>query len=86
MPNNQPKPTALEREFLPVRAKILEIAAALDRTQRLAGNVDEDPRWSQLHTALKTLLEPEVDRTERIQRLFSREYDDHWRSAMDISR
>ena len=91
MPNNPsqqnpPHPTILEREFLPVRAKILEIAAALDRIQRVGGKAQEDPRWKQLQTAIQTLLEPEADRAERIQLLFSRAYDDHWRSAMDLSR
>ena len=32
-------PTPLDREFLPTRAKILEIAAALDRIQRAAEEI-----------------------------------------------
>ena len=76
----------LDREFLEVRAKILEVAAALDRLQRAEGSVAEDPRLEQLTDALKRLLEDEPDRAERVQLLFSRRYEEDWRQAFHLPR
>ena len=39
----------LGREFLEIRAKILEIAAAFDRLERAVGDVSDDPRVARLH-------------------------------------
>ena len=74
----------LEREFLPVRAKILEIAAALDRIDRVAGSQAEHPRVKQLTSALAMVLEDRADRAERVQLLFSRPYDEQWQSTLEI--
>jgi hypothetical protein len=70
----------LDREFLEIRAKILEIAAALDRIDRADGNVDGDPRMQLIDDAIKTVASDQTDpiRAERIQLLFSREYDAKW--------
>ena len=38
----------MEREFLETRAKLLELAAALDRLDRAAGSVAQDPRSQQI--------------------------------------
>ena len=35
---------ALDREFLSFRAKLIDLAAALDRIDRSKGTPDEDPR------------------------------------------
>lgn len=75
-----------EREFLPARSKILELAATLDRLDR-AGASDErnggsnESRRALIEQALKLLLEPHDNRAERIQQLFSREYDAGWYDA-----
>ena len=50
-----------ESEFLPVRAKLLEIAASLDRLDRAEGSVDGDPRRSQIGNAIETLLRARED-------------------------
>ena len=71
-------PKTLEREFLPIRAKILEIASALDRIQRAATNDVEDPRWEQLQAGIRLLQEGNPDRAEQVQLLFSRAYDEQW--------
>ncbi len=71
----------LEEEFLPVRAKILEIAASLDRIQRAEGEGSRDPNWLQIQSALETLLEDQAGRAERVQMLFSRPYNDQWRET-----
>jgi hypothetical protein len=70
----------LDREFLEIRAKILEIAAALDRIDRAEGDVDSDPRMQLIDDAIKTVASDQTDpiRAERIQLLFSREYDAKW--------
>lgn len=73
----------LEREFLPTRAKILEIAAALDRIARADNGID-DPRLSRLQEAIKLLLDPGHDRAERVQLLFSRLYDENWRETLAV--
>jgi len=76
----------LEREFLPVRAKILEIAAALDRIQREAEENADDPRWEQLAAGIKLLHLGESERAEQVQLLFSRPYDVQWRETIGISK
>ncbi len=76
----------LDREFLPVRAKILEIAASLDRMQRAKGDVAEDARLRQLRTAVEKLLSTEPDRAEQIHLLFSRPYDEQWQDVLKLPR
>lgn len=70
----------LDREFLEIRAKILEVAAALDRIDRAEGSVDGDPRIQLIDDAIKVVASVQTDpiRAERIQLLFSREYDANW--------
>lgn len=74
-------PLILDQEFLLLRAKTLEIAAGLDRIERAPGDVADDGRWQKLRRALEILLGPETNRAERIQLLFSRTYDENWRSS-----
>ena len=80
----------LDREYLPVRAKILEIAASLDRLQRAesgppqSGSPQDDERYQQLLSALEIVLAPRDDRTEQLQLHFSRPYEETWRTAWDI--
>ena len=77
----------LDQEFLVVRAKILEIAAALDRLDRGAGDSDNHPRkdsrTEKLRRGLEALLSHEQNRAERIQQIFSLPYDEGWRRMMD---
>ena len=69
----------LEREFLEVRAKLLQVAATFDRMDRADGSVAGDPRMKGLHQAVDILLSDSPDRAEQIQLLFSRAYEDDWR-------
>ncbi len=71
----------LDRDFLETRAKILEIAAALDRHDRAPSRHGEKPdqRLALLRQGLEALLEPRPGRAETVQRLFSLEYEPHWR-------
>lgn len=73
----------LDQEFLVLRAKILEIAAALDRLDRGDGDVGGDPRVEKLRRSLAELSSGERDRAERIQMIFSLPYDEDWRRRMD---
>ena len=72
----------LDQEFLVVRARLLEIAAALDRVGRATGSVADDPRALAIRQALDVLASTQPDRAEQIQLIFSREYDDHWQDRL----
>jgi hypothetical protein len=75
-------PEVLNREFLEIRARLLHIAASLDRIDRADGTVAEDPRLEMIRRSLAILSAPEADRAEKIQLLFSRPYDSRWKSAL----
>lgn len=72
---------ALDRHFLEVRGRILELAAIFDRLDRGQGEerIEGDPRLIQLREGVKILLSPEGGRAERIQMLFSDEYIPNWK-------
>lgn len=70
----------LDREYLQIRAKILEIAASLDRVDRGVGSVDADPRVELIAKGISLLSDEKQGRAERVQLLFSREYDPDWKS------
>jgi hypothetical protein len=71
----------LDREFLTTRARILDLAAALDRLDRAPErhNHPPDARLNQIRQALEALLVPEPSRAETVQVIFSLEYDPDWR-------
>jgi hypothetical protein len=75
-----------EQEFLPIRAKLLEIAASLDRLDRASGSLGKDPRRTQIHAAIQVLLRPEDDRAERLQLIFSRPYHEDWQEKLGFRR
>jgi hypothetical protein len=77
--------TVFNEEFLPVRAKLLEVAAALDRVDRSDGSLANDPRRTQIQAAIQVLLRPEDDRAEQIQLIFSRQYDHDWREKFTVT-
>ena len=83
---DSPQPTAaqdvLEREYLEVRAKLLQIAATLDRMDRGDGSVVTDPKLQQFRDALDVIGSAEGNRAERIQMIFSRQYDANWRDNL----
>jgi hypothetical protein len=78
------KQLVLDEEFLPLRAKILEIAAGLDRLDRAEGATAGDPRRARLEQALRLLTEPGERRAERVQLLFSRGFDEDWRREFGV--
>ena len=78
----------LDHDFLEARAKILEVAAILDRIDRAPARHGERPdsRLNQLRRSVEALLEPGPGRAETIQQIFSLEYDSGWRDRMNVSR
>lgn len=74
----------IDREFLAMRAKVLELAASFDRIQRSEGNGQSDARWRKLAQGIQLLLEPEEGRAERVQLYFSREYSPAWRDSFGL--
>ena len=74
----------LDGEFLEIRARLLEVAAALDRLDRADGSVSDDPRFVQLRKALERLNEPRADRAADLQQVFSRSYDTAWLDAWGL--
>ena len=86
----------LSESFLDVRAKLLEVAATLDRIDRAAkdkGTANKDasvlsPQQNDLRLkideAIRICLTDGCDRAERLQTLFSRQFDPNWRSEMKL--
>lgn len=77
-------PEVLNREFLEIRSKILDVAAAFDRLRRSPGTVAGDPRVTRLHEALTAVLETDESRAEKVQMIFSRPYDDGWQDNLKV--
>ena len=72
----------LNREFLEIRARLLHIAASLDRMDRADGSADGDPRLDLIRRALSILAGDDAERAVKIQLLFSRTYDADWQSSL----
>jgi hypothetical protein len=75
-----PATQALDRYFLEARCKLLDLAAILDRIGRGqdAPGVDDDPRLEKIRQALEVLHDRSGGRAERIQQIFSLDYDSTW--------
>jgi hypothetical protein len=76
-----PAAKALDTYFLEARSKLLDLAAVLDRIDRGPGapSAAHDPRLEKIRQALDTLRDQSVGRAERVQKIFSLEYDPSWR-------
>jgi hypothetical protein len=75
-----PARAALDAWFLEARSKLLDLAATLDRIGRGAGagEAEADPRLAKVRQALEVLHDQSGGRAERIQQIFSLEYDPTW--------
>ncbi len=80
MPIPLDAPEVLNREFPEIRARLLQLAAALDRMDRASGSAEADQRRQKIREALTILLESGPDRAERMQLLFSLAYDPDWKN------
>lgn len=74
----------LEDEFLTVRAKILALAADLDRIERGAEPEADADRLALVQSALRVLVDSSGDRAEQVQLVFSRPYAADWRQKMEV--
>lgn len=72
----------LDRHFLEMRAKLIDVAAGLDRIDR-AGGAADDPRLAQLRQAIDALKQDADGRAEKLQLLFSLPYDPDWRGKFE---
>ena len=85
----------LDREFLELRSKLLDIAASLDRIDRAKNgdgskgsspSDDGDERMLLIAEAIR-IISSESDTTDRacqIQHLFSREFDPQWKQKFKL--
>ena len=79
----------LDETFLEVRAKLLEVAATLDRIDRSADDgsplsASQSAKRDQIDEAIQICLSEGADRAERLQKLFSRDYESSWRKQMQL--
>lgn len=79
--NPLPAPRALDQYFLEARSRLLDLAAFLDRVGRgeNAEDINADPRAGKIDQALEVLLSDQSNKAERIQQIFSLEYDANWK-------
>ncbi len=81
MPPTATAAQILDREFLTIRGKLLEVAAALDRIQRGQGSADNDPRLKKIRETMEILGCEGADRAEQLQLIFSLPYEPGWRKG-----
>ncbi|MBX7104690.1 MAG: hypothetical protein K1X57_11455 [Gemmataceae bacterium] len=72
-----PAGQVLDNYFLEARARLLDLAAILDRIDRGGGAAD-DPRRAKLAAGLDALLSVAGERAEKVQEIFSLPYDEGW--------
>jgi hypothetical protein len=78
--NPLPANQALDAFFFDARARILDLAAFLDRIERgdNAAAIQHDPRLNKIQQAINALLETGDRRAEEVQKIFSLDYDPNW--------
>ena len=70
----------LDRDFLELRTRLLDLAAGLDRIERGEGSVQDDRRMVDIRKAIAILADSGEDRAEAIQLVFSLPYHPQWQS------
>ncbi len=78
-------PELLNQEFLEIRARLLQVAAALDRLDRADGDVSRDKRRTDLDRAMRVLLDSNPERAARLQMIFSLPYDKDWKESLCLN-
>ena len=64
----------LDVEFLGIRCRLVELAAALDRIDRAGSSADGDPRMAQIRRSFEILAADAPQRAEQVQMVFSLPY------------
>jgi hypothetical protein len=79
-----PAPKALDAFFLEARCRLLDVAAILDRIGRGSDAIPltTDPRLERIRQAVEVLHDQSGGRAERIQQIFSLDYDPKWKRPM----
>ncbi len=77
MPHSLARPQILDRELLGIRARLIELAATLDRIDRGEGSLAGDPRMEKIRRSLQVLLGPSPGRAEEVLSIFSLPYEEH---------
>jgi hypothetical protein len=67
-----PVAASLDREFLGIRCRLVELAAALDRIDRAGSPAGGDQRMAQIRRSLEILAADAPKRTEQVQMVFSK--------------
>jgi len=80
MSSPSPASAVLDRVYLEIRCKLLDVAASLDRVARAEGGkgAQSDFRMSEIKQGIDILKGDGTDRAERIQMLFSDAYVPGW--------
>ncbi len=86
MTTTQTANQVLDREFLDIRHRIIDVAATLDRIEKGEGadSARSDPRMVQLTEAIRLLIDGKPQRAERVQMIFSDSYDPNWRTPQPL--
>jgi hypothetical protein len=74
----------LNREFLEIRARLLQVAAALDRLDRAEGDVSQDKRRRGIDEAIRVLGDRDEGRAEKLQIIFSLPYEKNWKERFKL--
>ena len=74
----------LDEEYLQIRAKILEVAAFFDRLAHAEGGSADANKLALLRGGCDILVDGDGDKAERLQLLFSRQYEENWRQDFSI--
>jgi hypothetical protein len=75
----------LNREFLEIRARLLQVAAALDRLDRAEGDVSQDKRRRGIDEAIGVLASRDEGRAEKLQMIFSLPYERKWKEKFKMT-
>ena len=86
MPHSLAKPQVLDRELLGIRAKLIDLAATLDRVDRAGGSAADDPRIEKIRRSLRVLIDDASGRAEKVLSVFSLPYEENWKKAEGGSR
>lgn len=73
-------------DFMIARARIVELAATLDRIERATGDVEDSTNMQLLIQGMHILCDDEVEKAKRVQLLMSRQYDPKWQAQMSITK
>ncbi|MGW8257678.1 MAG: hypothetical protein ACWGMZ_09355 [Thermoguttaceae bacterium] len=68
----------LDREYIAIRAQLIDLAASLDRLQRANEPISGDPRMDKIRRAAMILTSDKANRAEEMQIVFSLAYQENW--------